>query len=94
MHATDLGGLPPAIIVTAEHDPLRDEGDLYAARLAAAGVPVQHRCEPKMVHGFLTLDTVSPAAAQAAERLFADIARAPRHGLPAASLGQLTHRNG
>ena len=75
LYATDLSGLPPAIIVTAEHDPLRDEGDLYAARLAAAGVPVQHRCEPKMIHGFLTLDTVSPAAAQAAERLFADIAR-------------------
>ena len=58
MHATSLSGLPPAVIITAEHDPLRDEGDLYAARLAAAGVPVQHRCEPKMIHGFLTLDTV------------------------------------
>jgi acetyl esterase len=75
LHATNLSGLPPAIIVTAEHDPLRDEGDLYAAHLTAAGVPVQLRCEPKMIHGFLTLDTVSPAAAQAGERLFADIAR-------------------
>jgi len=75
LHATHLSGLPPAIIVTAEHDPLRDEGDLYAAHLTAAGVPVQLRCEPKMIHGFLTLDTVSPAAAQAGERLFADIAR-------------------
>jgi acetyl esterase/lipase len=75
LHATDLSGLPPAVIATAEHDPLRDEGDLYAARLAAAGVPVQHRCEPKMIHGFLTLDTVSPAAAHAAERLFGDIAQ-------------------
>jgi acetyl esterase len=75
LHATDLSGLPVAVIVTAEHDPLRDEGDLYAARLAAAGVPVRHRCEPKMIHGFLTLDTVSPAGAQAGERLFADIAR-------------------
>jgi len=70
-----LSGLPPALIVTAEHDPLRDEGDAYAARLAAAGVPVQHRCERKMIHGFVTLDAVSPAAAQAGERLFADIAR-------------------
>lgn len=60
-----LGRVPPALIITAEHDPLRDEGDLFAARLAAAGVPVQHRCEPRMIHGFLTLDTVSPAAAQA-----------------------------
>lgn len=75
LHATSLAGLPPALIVTAEHDPLRDEGDLFAARLADAGVPVQHRCEPKMIHGFLTLDTVSPAAAQAGDRFFTDITR-------------------
>jgi acetyl esterase len=73
LFATDLAGLPPALIVTAEHDPLRDEGDVFAARLAAAGVPVQHRCEPRMIHGFLTLDTVSPAAAQAGERFFVEI---------------------
>lgn len=73
LHVTDLSGLPPALIVTAEHDPLRDEGDAYATRLTAAGVRVQHRCEPKMIHGFLTLDTISPAAAEAGERLFADI---------------------
>jgi acetyl esterase len=70
----DLGGLPPAVVVTAEHDPLRDEGNAYAARLAAADVPVRHRCEAGMVHGFLTLDTISPAAAAAGDRIFADVA--------------------
>ncbi|GAA4585040.1 alpha/beta hydrolase [Planotetraspora phitsanulokensis] len=74
LHAPDLGGLPRALVVTAEHDPLRDEGDAYARRLAAAGVPVDHHCEAKMVHGFLTLDAVSPAAAAAGDRLFARMA--------------------
>lgn len=69
----DLAGLPQAVVLTAEHDPLRDEGDDYATALAAAGVPVVHRCEPGLVHGFLGLDTVSPAAAAAAERYFADV---------------------
>ena len=73
LYAADLGGLPPTVVVTAEHDPLRDEGDAYAARLAAANVAVRHRCESGMIHGFLTLDTLSPAAAAAGERVFADV---------------------
>ncbi|GAA4841453.1 alpha/beta hydrolase [Kitasatospora terrestris] len=71
--AADLHDLPPAVVVTAEHDPLRDEGDAYATRLAAAGVPVTHRCEPGQIHGFLTLDTVTPSARTAAARLFTDL---------------------
>lgn len=74
----DLGALAPAIVVTAEHDPLRDEGNAYAAGLALAGVPVVHRLERGQVHGFLGLDTVSDAAADAAARLAADITEALR----------------
>jgi acetyl esterase/lipase len=62
------------VVVTAEHDPLRDEGDEFAARVAAAGVPVMHRCEPGLVHGFVQgMDLTSAAAAAALQRFIADI---------------------
>ncbi|MET7464962.1 alpha/beta hydrolase [Nonomuraea sp. NPDC005501] len=73
--AADLRGMPDSIVVTAEHDPLRDEGDAYARRLAEAGVRVTHRQEPGLVHGFIqNMDLTSPEAAAAHERLFRDIA--------------------
>lgn len=63
--ADDLAGLPPAVIVTAEHDPLRDDGSAYAARLQAAGSPAQVRCWPGQLHGFPGLTAQTPAAGEA-----------------------------
>jgi acetyl esterase len=96
LHAEHLHGLPPTLIVTAEHDPLRDEGDAFAARLAHAGVPLTHRCEPQLPHGFIQgMDLESTAAASATARLFADVAQliGPRP-LPHHSSGRRSERTG
>jgi len=54
MLAGDLSNLPPALILTAEYDPLRDEGQAYADRLREAGIEVVYACYPGMVHGFFS----------------------------------------
>ncbi|MFF2198752.1 alpha/beta hydrolase, partial [Streptomyces sp. NPDC058157] len=64
-------GLAPAIIGTAQYDPLRDEGDAYAAALAEAGVDVFARTYDGLVHAFLHLTRISPAADAAVTELYA-----------------------
>jgi acetyl esterase len=71
LHAPSLEGLPPTLLVTAEHDPLRDEGNAYANRLRHAGVDVTHRTEPALSHGFY-LETTATAEA-ATHRLLTDM---------------------
>lgn len=55
LRAASLAGLPPAVVLTAEHDVLRDEGEIYAEKLAAAGVAVNFKRHAGQTHGFFTL---------------------------------------
>lgn len=78
MHARDLSVLPPATVVTAGFDGLRDEGTAYADRLAGAGVPVDHRNYPDVTHGFFGMTAVPDLdrARQAHEDVASDLADA------------------
>lgn len=58
----DLSGLPPAIVITAGHDPLVDEGDNYAVRLREAGVAVMHQRHDSLAHAFTAFTLISPGS--------------------------------
>ncbi|MEY2919314.1 MAG: hypothetical protein RL261_619 [Pseudomonadota bacterium] len=69
----ELTAFPPTSVVTAECDPLRDEGETFADRLRAAGVAVTARRYTGMVHGFAGLPQITPVASQAIDDVAADI---------------------
>jgi acetyl esterase len=63
----DLHGLPPAFVITAECDPLRDDGEAYAEKLQKLGVRASYKRYPGMFHGFMSFPEVLPEATQAFE---------------------------
>jgi acetyl esterase len=82
--AADLTGLPPAHVVSAGFDPLRDEAEDYAERLRAAGIPTTLRRESDLVHGFINAVGLGGRAGEAT----AEIAAALRTGLGPALAGR------
>jgi acetyl esterase len=81
MRAQDVSNLPPAYVATAGFDPLRDEGEIYAARMREAGVQVALRRYSGMIHGFANLTAICPNARDA---MF-EVSGALRMGLGLAS---------
>lgn len=76
--------MPLTTIVTSEHDPLRDEGIALAEHLRGAGQLAHHEHLEGMVHGVITLDSVSPSAGRAGDRILSDFARTLRAAGPEA----------
>lgn len=75
LHAPDLRGLAPAVIIGADHDPLRDDSRRYAVRLRSAGVPVEHHELAGAPHGFFSFPRICRAATPALELVVASLRR-------------------
>jgi acetyl esterase len=75
LRAEDLAAAPPALVITAEYDVLRDEGEAYAARLRDAGIDVTCSRYDGMIHGFVTMDAMTPAAGRAIAEIAAFLDR-------------------
>lgn len=84
LHAPDLAGSAPALVITVEHDPLRAEAVTYAERLRAAGVPVSHVDVPGHVHGSLSVPTMYDGIDEIHEAM-ASFVRSPLGATAAAS---------
>ena len=69
----DLTGLPPALIVGAEYDPLVDEGRSYAERLKESGVLVKYRCYPGAIHAFFQFGGIMDQGREAIELVGAEL---------------------
>ena len=67
LQSANLRGLPPALVITGEYDPLRDEGETYGKRLKEAGVPVTISRYNGVIHGFLSLEPLTDKGKQARE---------------------------
>lgn len=87
--AEDLRGVAPAIVITAEFDILCDEGQAYANKLSAAGVPTVSKCFSKQMHGFFSMPDVLPAGGEAIQWVAQEVSRmlAPPQSVDAVIVG-------
>lgn len=73
LRAPSLTGVPPAIVVTSEYDPLREDGNLYARRLRDADIPVDHVPQSESLHGYIVNQAEFPSAVEALDALAATV---------------------